>query len=215
MPSALATPGPAWPSPDCRVSVVTVHPRARASSANDSGREAGTRDLAHERAPGRRTLEQSLGDQRVDGLSHRHPGDSEVLHQTAFGGCRRALGQILDQVADVFAHLDVLQRRSERRGHLIHAESLGPPDARGRAKSVPEPPNRQRFRRFLGDRVVQICRRRGIPTRTSTRTVVRSRAILPCMDFQGTLFETPAPGCARRRAPSATADPWRLGRRVP
>ena len=125
--------------------MVTSQPRASASSVNDIGLETGPRALAHEGAARRRALEQTLGDERVDRLAHGHPRHAEVLHQLALRGCRGALGEILDQVADVLAHLDVLQRRSERHGHLIHGRESRASGRRGRG-NPPEPLDRRRNR---------------------------------------------------------------------
>ncbi len=89
------------------------------------GRQAprGLGRLGDERpAPGD-PLQESLGDQGVERLAHRHPGHAEAGDQLALGRRRRPGGLALDEPAHVLTHLHVLQRPLTRDDevHRLHA----------------------------------------------------------------------------------------------
>ena len=65
----------------------------------------------HERAAAGHPLEQALGDQRVQGLADRHPCHAEALHELALGRRRTPRLGTVDQAANVFPHLHVLEHR--------------------------------------------------------------------------------------------------------
>src|SRR5680860_1290577 len=76
-------------------------------------------------------LEEPFGDQGVQRLSHRHPGDPEVLHELALGGCRTAGLSAVDQASNVLTDLHVLEQWLSSAvwgDHFTHGTS---PAARG------------------------------------------------------------------------------------
>ena len=93
-------------------------PRRRISSVKEVSRPGGLGRLGDEGAASGDPLEQTLGDQRVERLSHGHPGHAETGDQLALGR-RGGAGRLgLDEAADVLADLDVLQRPLTRDDEL-------------------------------------------------------------------------------------------------
>ena len=84
----------------------------------------------HERAAAGDPLEQTLGDQGVEGLAHGHPGDAEVLDELALGGSRTARLRALRSAPGRTRGPGRACARSaaiDRRHHVAHRTSLRPP----------------------------------------------------------------------------------------